>query len=90
MTSYARRKAHPPIFAAVARKANPYGAVAGLSRAIAHKEAQADKKLQDELNRLLRVGKHREPDYSERWKYAEDPWETDPADRWGSPEGYNE
>ena len=81
MASYSRTMSHPPIFGALTRKVNPYGAVAILARQIAHSEP-IDPKLNDEIDQLLRRGKYREPDYS--------PWQIDPEDLWGSPEGYNE
>ena len=85
MASYSRTMSHPPIFGALTRKINSYGAVAVLARKLAvtqpNDQAKLDK-LNAKIDQLLKRGKYREPDYS--------PWQIDPEDLWGSPEGYNE
>lgn len=85
MTSYARRMSHPPIFGDLTLKADPYGPVAQLARRLAvtqpNDPGKRDK-LKDEIDRLLKAGKYREPDYN--------PWAVEPEDVWGAPEGYYE
>lgn len=85
MASYTRTMSHPPIFGALTRKADPYGAVAILARKLAvtepNDQAKLDK-LNDEFDFQLRRGKYHEPEYS--------PWDIEPEDLWGAPEGYYE
>ena len=60
MASYSRTMNHPPIFGALTRKVNPYGAVAILARKLAVTEPNDQAKL-DKLNNMidLALEKHR-------------------------------
>lgn len=75
MASYTARKTHPPIFRKLARKANPYGAVAQLARKLAVQEP-LPKGYLDQIDLKL------EKDTPV--------WSAAPEDLWGSPEGYYE
>ena len=93
----ARYNSHPPIFGALTRKVDPYGAVAQLARKLAVKEPNNPAKLDrlnDEIDFLLGRGeyRHRTTVWLDELFYeaVTDEIITPPEDLYGSPEGANE